>query len=60
MRNLLKESTDAASQFCPEDFVNGFKNQYEGSVASPTQIEACSLSAERLAQNAFRRGVGRR
>ena len=59
VRDLLKESTDAASQFPPEDFVNGFKNQYESQSLSPTQIEAYSLNAERLAQNAFRRGDSR-
>ena len=59
IRDLLKESSDAASQFPPEDYVNGFKNQYQSQSLSPTQIEAYSMAAERLAENAFRRGDSR-
>src|SRR4051812_5797691 len=29
IRDLLKDSSDPASMFPPEDYVNGFKNQYE-------------------------------
>src|SRR6185503_12130574 len=46
-------------QFPPEDFVNGFKNQYQTLSISPLLAEAYSLSAERLAANAFRRGDSR-
>lgn len=56
VRDLLKDNTKPASRFPPEDYVNGFKNQYESLSISPVLAEAYSLSAERLALNAFRRG----
>ena len=59
VRDLLKDPTDPANQFPPEDYVNGFKNQYQSQSLSPIQIEAFSLAAERLAANAFRRGDSR-
>jgi hypothetical protein len=60
VRDLLKDSTNPAGQFPPEDFVNGFKNQYASQSLSPIQIEAYSLAAGRIAANAFRRGDSRR
>jgi hypothetical protein len=60
VRDLLKEATDVSSQFPPEDFVNGFKNQYQSQSLSPTLIEAYSETAERLAGNVFRRGDSRK
>ncbi len=59
VRDLLQEPTDPASQFPAEDYVNGFKNQYQSQSLSPIQAEAYSLAAERLAANAFRRGDSR-
>jgi len=59
VRDLLKDSTNPASQFPPEDFVNGFKDQYASQSLSPIQIEAYSLAAGRIAANAFRRGDSR-
>jgi hypothetical protein len=59
VRDLLQDPTDPANQFPPEDFVNGFKNQYQSQSLSPIQIEAYSVAAERLAVNAFRRGDSR-
>jgi len=59
IRDLLKDPTDPASQFPPEDYVNGFKNQYQSQSLSPIQIEAFSVAAERLAANAFRRSDSR-
>ncbi len=59
VRDLLKDPTDPANQFPPEDYVNGFKNQYQSQSLSPIQIEAYSVAAERLAANAFRRGDSR-
>jgi hypothetical protein len=53
---LLGDQTAPASQFPPEDFINGFKNQFQAQGLSPLQIEAYSASAERLAKNAFRGG----
>lgn len=60
VRDLLGELSQPASQFPPEDFVNGFKNQYEAQNLSPVQFEAYSAAAERLARNAFRFGDSRR
>ncbi len=59
VRDLLGESSDPSSQFPPEDFVDGFKNQYRSQTLSPVQIEAYSLAAERLARRAFLRGDSR-
>jgi hypothetical protein len=59
VRDLLKEAGNPANQFPPEDYVNGFKNQYEALSVSPILADAYSRSAERLAANAFRRGDSR-
>ncbi|MCL4850522.1 MAG: DUF1592 domain-containing protein [Bryobacteraceae bacterium] len=56
VRDLLGDQTAPANRFPPEDFVNGFKNQYESQNVSPLQVEAYSLAAERLARSAFRGG----
>jgi hypothetical protein len=56
VRDLLGDQTKPASQFPPEDFVNGFKNQYQSQNLSPLLIEAYSGVAEKLARNAFRGG----
>jgi len=59
VRDLLGEPTGPASQFPAEDYVNGFKNQYQSQSLSPVQAEAYSRAAERVAANAFRRGDSR-
>jgi len=59
VRDLLKDATGPASRFPPEDFVNGFKNQYSNLSISPILADAYSRAAERLAANAFRRGDSR-
>ena len=56
VRDLLGDQTDPASQFPPEDFVNGFRNQSRGQSLSPLLIEGYSAAAERLARTAFRGG----
>jgi hypothetical protein len=56
VRDLLGDQTNPASQFPPEDFINGFRNQSRGQSLSPLLIEAYSSAAERLAQSAFRGG----
>ena len=53
---MLGDQTAPANRFPPEDFVNGFRNQYESQSLSPLLIEAYSAAAERLAANAFRGG----
>lgn len=61
VRDLLGDQSAPANQFPPEDFVNGFKNQYQAQNLSPLLVEAYSAAAERLALNAFlggdRRGL---
>src|ERR1051326_7731103 len=59
VRDLLKDTSNPAAQFPPEDYVNGFKNQYQALSVSPILTEAYSRAAERLAANAFRRGDSR-
>jgi hypothetical protein len=56
VRDLLGDQTEPANQFPPEDFVSGFKDQYESQNLSPLQEEAYGEAAEKLAQNAFRGG----
>lgn len=60
VRDLLQEAGDVVSEFPPEDFVDGFKNQYKSQSLSPILVEAYSATAERLAENAFRRGDSRK
>ncbi|HEX5085988.1 MAG TPA: DUF1592 domain-containing protein [Blastocatellia bacterium] len=61
VRDLLGDQSAPANQFPPEDFVNGFKNQYQSQNPSPLLVESYSAAAERLARNAFlggdRRGL---
>ena len=52
--DLLGDQTDPASQFPPEDFVNGFRNQSRGQSLSPLLVEGYSSAVERLAKSAFR------
>jgi hypothetical protein len=56
VRDLLGDQTAPARQFPPEDFVNGFKDQYEAENVSPLLEDAYSAAAEKLAANAFRGG----
>ncbi len=56
VRDLLKDSLSPANGFPPEDFVNGFKNQYQALTVSPLLAEAYGSAAEKLAADAFRRG----
>ncbi len=57
VRDLLGDTSQPANQFPPEDFVNGFKNQYQGQTISPLLMEAYSQAAEKIARNALRRGA---
>ncbi len=56
IRDLLNDRSAPANRFPPEDFVNGFKNQYQAQNLSPLLVEAYSAAAERLARNAFQGG----
>ena len=56
IRDLLKDTSNPASDFPPEDFVNGFKDQYEALSVTPLLAEAYGNAAERLAADAFLRG----
>jgi hypothetical protein len=59
VRDLLDDRSLPANQFPPEDFVNGFKNQYQAEIVSPLLEDAYSAAAEKLAANAFRRNARR-
>jgi hypothetical protein len=56
VRDLLGDQTEPANEFPPEDFVGGFKDQYDSQNLSPLLEEAYSNAAEKLAQNAFHNG----
>jgi len=56
VRDLLGDTSQPANQFPPEDFINGFKTQYQAQSISPLLMESYSAAAERLARNAFRAG----
>ena len=56
VRDLLGDGSLPANQFPPEDFVNGFKNQYVAQALSPLLEDAYSATAEKLARAAFRSG----
>ena len=56
VRALLGDRSLPANQFPPEDFVNGFKNQYASQNLSPLLEDAYSAAAEKLARAAFRPG----
>ena len=57
VRDLLGDTSQPAQQFPPEDFVNGFKTQYQGQSLSPLLMDAYSQAAEKIARNAVRRGA---
>lgn len=59
VRDLLGDTTAPARRFPQEDYVNGFKNQYDALSVSPLLAEVYSLAAERLVAHAFRRGDSR-
>jgi len=56
VHDLFDDITAPGNQFPPEDYVNGFKNQYQAQGLTPLQVEAYSAAAEKLARNAFRGG----
>lgn len=56
VRDLLGDQTRPADFFPPEDFVHGFKNQFQTQSISPLLAEAYGAAAEKLARNAFRGG----
>jgi hypothetical protein len=58
--DLLGDESNPADQFPPEDFVNGYKGQYQAQAIGPLLEEAYSAAAEKLSRNAFRGGDTRR
>jgi hypothetical protein len=56
VRDLLGDDTRIAEQFPPEDFVNGFRNQFQSQSVSPLLAEAYAAGAEKLVKSAFRGG----
>lgn len=53
LRDLLGDNSRLADQFPPEDFVNGFRNQYEAQNTSPLLAEAYAAAAEKIAKRVF-------
>jgi hypothetical protein len=53
VRDLLGDDSRIADTFPPEDFVNGFRNQYQSQSVSPMQAEAYGAAAEKLTRKAF-------
>jgi hypothetical protein len=60
VRDLLGDDSRPADQFPPEDYVHGFKNQYEAQSISPLLADAYSAAAEKLARRAFSQGIGQK
>jgi hypothetical protein len=56
LRDLLGDSSAPANRFPSEDYVNGFRNQYDAQTMSPILVEAYSAAAEKVARAAFRNG----
>jgi hypothetical protein len=57
--DLLGDESNPADQFPPEDFVNGYKGQYQSQAIGPLLEEAYSAAAEKMARSAFRGGDAR-
>jgi len=53
LRDLLGDDSRIADSFPPEDFVNGFRNQYLSQGVSPIQAEAYAAAAEKVTRKAF-------
>lgn len=53
VRDLLGDDSRIADSFPPEDFVGGFRNQYQAQNTSPLLAEAYTVAAEKLAKKAF-------
>ena len=51
VRDLLGDRTFPSRQFPPEDFIDGFKNQYQGQSISPILADNYASAAEGLAAN---------
>ncbi|MBL8218182.1 MAG: DUF1592 domain-containing protein [Bryobacterales bacterium] len=60
IRDLLNDASRVADQFPPEDYVNGFRNQYLAQNTSPLLAEAYAAAAEKLAKKAFLGGDSQR
>lgn len=51
VRDLLGDRTFPSKQFPPEDFIDGFQNQYEAQSISPMLADNYASAAEKLAAN---------
>ncbi|HUA83269.1 MAG TPA: DUF1592 domain-containing protein [Bryobacteraceae bacterium] len=56
VRDLLGDYSRPATHFPPEDYVDGFKNQFRFQSMPPLLVDAYSNAAGKLALNAFRAG----
>lgn len=53
IRDLLGDDSRVADSFPPEDFVNGFRGQYQSQSVSPLLAEAYAAAAEKITKKAF-------
>lgn len=60
VRDLLGIDSRMADQFPPEDFVNGFKNQFQSQSISPLLAESYGIAAEKIAKQVFQGGDDRK
>ncbi len=58
VRDLVGDATFPSKQFPQEDFIDGFKNQYQGQSVSPLLAESYGAAAERVAANAKVKDTG--
>jgi hypothetical protein len=58
VRDLTGDATFPSKQFPPEDFIDGFKNQYQGQSISPLLAESYAAAAEKIAANAKVKDTG--
>ncbi len=56
VRDLLGDDSRVADQFPAEDFVGGYRNQFQSQSISPLLAESYGAAAEKLARSAFRGG----
>ncbi len=53
LRDLLGDDSRIADSFPPEDFVHGYRNQYQSQSVSPILAEAYAAAAEKVTRKAF-------
>lgn len=56
VRDLLGDDSRVADQFPAEDFVGGYRNQFQAQSVSPLLAESYGAAAEKVARSTFRGG----